>query len=1026
MAARKQGRTEITRMQAKKGTTPDKQPLTRTAVPKPEPTTSAPAPRTRLAAGASIARVPLASPQIPTAASHSPAPQGPTSHLKQQIGGTALLLVALLFLTTLLLSVFADAEHALGPLVGNWLSKFLLWNFGAFPATMGSVVLGMFAVRLVVHDQPLLRKIWALSLVLWAHGLLFLGLGELLEPLHDYTTFVHSGGLWGHLLVRAFFLPVFGPHRLGPVLILLTSLVATGLWALRITPREGLLVFWATCLQMWARAKEKWEARKNASQGEHTSLEESAALARAIEPRGRFLDRHLRPEPEDGQALDMPSSVILPPAAIGMPEPEDEDWDTPPAMAPQARPAAAQSPAAKPAARAPSGVRPPDPEAGLGDRALGVYRNLSAWRPLSPEDLVGLNPLEIRRLKARDEEVRLAAQLNEWEDREVRAQVSKRPKIAPEPKPDLDPDPLDTDLPQAPPLPRAPRRQAPAAALLPELEEEWSEGAEPPLANWTESVNPTAGELDEEPLWEEPIDPAPVRRGGVPKAEPRAEPARTNPFLSTGGVYRIPDLSILTDPPPAIHEIDEAELQGMAEALVLQLRNFGVSGKVIQIEPGPVITRFKVELAPGTPVRKIINLADDLALTLRAKRIRIQAPIPGESLVGIEIPNTKPEVVHLKEILHAPQYRDASLKLPVVLGKDIVGNPVVTDLAKAPHLLIAGQTGSGKSVCINTIMASFLFSQSPARLRMILVDPKVVELSTYQKIPHLLAPVVTKPDEAVAALKWVAWEMDRRYDVLAKAGVRNIAGFNEKIDSGAGVPDAVDPADRAVMPYLVVVIDEFADLMMVAGKEVETAVARIAQKARAVGIHLMLATQRPSTNVITGVLKANLPTRIAFQVASQIDARTILDKQGAEDLLGRGDMLFRAVDAPEPRRVHGAFVTDADAEAVAMACANQDCDFPMLDTFLTESDQEFVEEDSRAALKIDAKFADAARLVVAVRQGSTSMLQRRMEIGFARAGRIMDQLEKFGVVGKDRGSKAREVIIDEVQLEGLLDRLLDP
>lgn len=1041
MAPRKHGKTEITRLQAGRKGHEKQPPLTRTAVPKPEPTATAPNPRSRIAAGASAARVPLASPAIPSSPTHL-SPSAPTSHLKQQIGGTALLLVALLFLTTLVLSLFADAEHALGPFVGNWLSKFLLWNFGAFPATMGSVVLGMFAVRLVVHDQVLLRKIWALSLVLWTHALFFLGLGELMEPLHDYGTLVHSSGLWGHILVGAFFKPVFGAHRLGPVLVLLTSLVATGLWALRITPREGLLVFWAMSLQSWAQLKERWHAWRTTSQTETTDLEEAAALARAVEPRGRFLDRHLRPEPEDGGTLDMPSSVILPGAAVGMPEPEDfeEDYVPPqaaPAPAPRSRRAVPEAPrtpeapaVAPPAAagaRAPSGVRAPDPEAGLGDRALGVYRNLSVWRPLQAEDLVGLNPLEIRRLKARDEEVRLAAQLNEWEDREVHAQVSRRPRIAPEPAAPTFreatqlPDPASLEA--APPtVPGRPAARAALPAGLPELEEEWTQ--EPPeLANWTESVQPATGELEE--AGAEPIAPAPVHRARVPRPEPTAV-SRPNPFLSRGGTYRIPDISILAEPPPMLHEIDEVELQGMAEALVLQLRNFGVSGKVIQIEPGPVITRFKVELAPGTPVRKIVNLADDLALTLRARRIRIQAPIPGESLVGIEIPNTKPEVVHLKEILHAPQYRDPSLKLPVVLGKDIVGNPVVTDLAKAPHLLIAGQTGSGKSVCINTIMASFLFSQSPARLRMILVDPKVVELSTYQKIPHLLAPVVTKPDEAVAALKWVAWEMDRRYDVLAKAGVRNIAGFNDKIDSGAGVPDAVDPADRNVMPYLVVVIDEFADLMMVAGKEVETAVARIAQKARAVGIHLMLATQRPSTNVITGVLKANLPTRIAFQVASQIDARTILDKQGAEDLLGRGDMLFRAVDAPEPRRVHGAFVTDADAEAVAIACADQDCDFPMLDTFLTEEDQEFVEEDSRAALKLDAKFPDAARLVVAVRQGSTSMLQRRMEIGFARAGRIMDQLEKFGVVGKDRGSKAREVIIDEVQLEGLLDRLMDP
>jgi len=1020
MAPRKPGRTEITRIQARKDAG-DKPQLTRTVVQKPEATIPASG-KTRVAAGASAARMPGQAKSAPQPNTRPVAPVS-HSHLKQQIGGMVLLLVSLLFLSTLLLSLFANAEneHLLGPLVGNLLSKFLLWTLGAFPATMGSVVLGLFSVRLVVHDQPLLRKLWALGTVLWFHALFFLSLGELVEPFHDYASLSRTGGLLGHTFVRALFLPVFGAHRLGPVLVLLSSLVATGLWALRIMPREALLIFWATCLQAWARVKERWEARKLRQAGQLEELGDAGALARSVEPRGRFLDRHLRPEPEDGQSLDMPSSVILPPAQPqpAMPQPGPRRQ-----VAPQPPEEAHYAPEPL---RTPTNLRAPDPEAGLGDRALGVYRNLSVWRPLQSDDLVGLNPLEIRRLKARDEEVRLAAQMNEWEDREVRAQVSKRPRIAPVPEPETElPPPSEPSRFQEPQAPRAaaPRQNPRASAKipgLPELEEEWTEA--PPMEAFAVAPGHDEPEEDYEP---EPLPvpraaPAPVQRATIRPSEP----ARENPFVARSGVYRIPELSILPDPPASTHEVDEAELQAMAESLVLQLRNFGVSGKVIQIEPGPVITRFKVELAPGTPVRKITNLSDDLALTLKARRIRIQAPIPGESLVGIEIPNLHPEIVHLKEILHAPQFRDPAMKLPVVLGKDIVGNPVVTDLSKAPHLLIAGQTGSGKSVCINTLMASFLFSRGPDRLRMILVDPKVVELSTYQKIPHLLAPVVTKPDEAVQALKWVAIEMDRRYDVLAKAGVRNIAGFNDKADLKT-LPDAVDPADRIVMPYLVVIIDEFADLMMVAGKEVETSVARIAQKARAVGIHLILATQRPSTNVITGVLKANLPTRFAFQVASQIDARTILDRQGAEDLLGKGDMLFRAVDAPEPRRVHGAFVGDLEAEAVAWACADQDVDFPMLESFTAGEDDEFIEEDPRASQKLDAKFEDAARMIVTIRQGSVSMLQRRMEIGFARAGRLMDQMERFGIVGKDRGSKAREVLIDEVQLEDLLRRLLDP
>jgi S-DNA-T family DNA segregation ATPase FtsK/SpoIIIE len=607
---------------------------------------------------------------------------------------------------------------------------------------------------------------------------------------------------------------------------------------------------------------------------------------------------------------------------------------------------------------------------------------------------VGLNPLEIRELKRRDEEVRRAAMLNEWEDRSVQAQVSRRPRIASEPEP----------------APKPTERLA-----VPEPEDPPEMVLDEPV----EDLSRQEGDLAEDALARPRIVTPRVR----PAPKPR--PSQRQVAEEAAGRYQVPDVSILPDSPAAEYEVDEAELQATADRLVLQLRNFNVQGKVLQIEPGPVITRFKIELAPGTPVRKISNLSEDLALALRARRIRIQAPIPGESLVGVEIPNTKPETVHIKELLRSPQFRDARMKLPVVLGKDTAGHPYFTDLARAPHLLIAGQTGSGKSVCINTIMSSFLFSQSPERLRMILIDPKVVELSTYAQIPHLLAPVVTKPEEAVQALKWTAREMDRRYDILAMAGVRNIAGFNDKFEAGT-LSESMPEEERGRMPYLLLIIDEFADLMMVAGKEVETNVARIAQKARAVGIHMILATQRPSTNVITGVIKANLPTRIAFQVASQIDARTILDKQGAEDLLGRGDMLFRGIEAPEAVRVHGAFVSDEGAEAAALAASSQGVEFPMVETFDTGEDGGDGDEDTdEAPVKFDAKFAEAARLVVLARAGSVSMLQRKMEIGFARAGRLMDQLERMGVVGKDRGSKARELLLDELQVEDLIRRLED-
>jgi DNA segregation ATPase FtsK/SpoIIIE-like protein len=378
----------------------------------------------------------------------------------------------------------------------------------------------------------------------------------------------------------------------------------------------------------------------------------------------------------------------------------------------------------------------------------------------------------------------------------------------------------------------------------------------------------------------------------------------------------------------------------------------------------------------------------------------------------------------------------------VALGKNIAGEPYVTDLTRAPHLLIAGQTGSGKSVCINSIMASLLASKSPEELRMILIDPKVVELKPYEEIPHLLGSVITNPETAVQALKWATVKMDERYEKLAQSGVRNIKGFNEKVRAGAireearyrqreefgdgfearfgddlnELPEDENPPSET-MPYILIIIDELADLMMVAGKEVETNIARIAQKARAVGIHLILATQRPSTNVITGTIKANLPTRIAFQVASQIDARTILDRQGAEKLLGRGDMLYRPIESPDPERLHGAYLDDAQCEAIAEACASQNVNYPKVRTFN-------VEEESGGAGAMDEerdeKFIGAAELVVQLKQASVSLLQRRLGVGYAKAGRIVDQLERAGIVGRERGSKPREVLMDDDQLQSFL------
>jgi S-DNA-T family DNA segregation ATPase FtsK/SpoIIIE len=479
--------------------------------------------------------------------------------------------------------------------------------------------------------------------------------------------------------------------------------------------------------------------------------------------------------------------------------------------------------------------------------------------------------------------------------------------------------------------------------------------------------------------------------------------------------YRIPSIDeIFPEPPQQPLEFTEEELRAQSKLLEDQLLNFKVMGKVTQIHPGPVITRYEVELAPGVKVNRISNLADDLALALKAKSIRILAPIPGKSVVGIEVPNRKAQLVYIKEILAAPEFNIEEDTLKIAVGKTIGGDPYVADLTRAPHLLIAGQTGSGKSVCINSIMASLLLSKTPDELRLILVDPKVVELKPYDSIPHLLHPVLTQPDTAVQALKWATVEMDRRYEVLAQCNVRNIKGFNQKFREGR-LPETVPPEDRILMPYIV--IDELADLMMVAGKEVETNIARIAQKARAVGLHLILATQRPSTNVITGTIKANLPTRMAFQVASQVDARTILDRQGAEKLLGRGDMLYRPIEFPEPQRLHGCFIDDEQCERMAGACSGQFVNYPQINTFSLEDEPGEADGESEER---DEKFAEAAELVVQVKQASVSLLQRRLGLGYARSGRLVDQLERAGIVGRERGSKPRDVLMSEEELRSFL------
>ncbi len=523
-----------------------------------------------------------------------------------------------------------------------------------------------------------------------------------------------------------------------------------------------------------------------------------------------------------------------------------------------------------------------------------------------------------------------------------------------------------------------------------------------------------------------PDEPSSLREDYSEESAPDVEPETVE--LSDAPIaqyddYAIPQVSdILSEPPEQKPDYTEEELEKIGHQLEEQLENFKVKGKVLGISTGPMITRFEVEPGPGVKVSKFASLHEDLALALKAKSIRILAPIPGKSLVGVEVPNRRLQTVYCRDIFESSAFEPKPDKLIIALGKDITGNPYTMDLCRAPHVLIAGQTGSGKSVCINTIMASLLFSKTPDELRMILVDPKVVELKLYENIPHLLAPVVTQPDQAVSALKWACVEMDRRYEELAKWKVRNLVGYNQKRNEQLESADV--PAEKMEnMPYIVIVVDELADLMMVAGKEVEKYIARIAQKARAVGIHLVIATQRPSVNVITGLIKANLPARISFKVASQVDSRTVMDRAGAEKLLGRGDMLYRSGEDPEPSRVHGGFLTDEEVEKLADACANQNVHYERLETFDIEDPSEAGEEgDGGESLggKIDKLALDVARYGIERGSLSTSEVQRHFSVGFSRAGKIVDQLERLNICGPKNGSKPRVMLVNDEQ--ALYDR----
>ncbi|MDO9558334.1 MAG: DNA translocase FtsK 4TM domain-containing protein [Syntrophales bacterium] len=508
-------------------------------------------------------------------------------------------------------------------------------------------------------------------------------------------------------------------------------------------------------------------------------------------------------------------------------------------------------------------------------------------------------------------------------------------------------------------------------------------------------------------------------------------------FVDNRGVkFSLPPLTLLDQVPRKDMRMKRDSLIAIARILETKLADYGVEGKVVEVKPGPVITMYELEPAPGVKINKITNLSDDLALALRAPSVRIIAPIPGKAAVGIEIPNNVREPVQLLDVLDHEAFLQSSLKLPIALGVDIVGSPVIADLIRMPHLLIAGTTGSGKSVCLNAMICSILFKAPPDDVKFLLIDPKRLELSAYERIPHLLHPVVVNPKKASLVLRWAVEEMERRYEAISELGVKGIDAYNRLIDktrrgkakgalsarektaddqghAGEGFRTAaaklpVDIANRQKLPYIVIVIDELADLMMVAQRNVEESLARLAQMARAAGIHLILATQRPSVDVITGIIKANFPTRISFQVSSKVDSRTIIDQHGAEKLLGAGDMLFIPPGTSNLVRIHGAFVSDKEIDRIVAFICNQAT--PAHDPSIAEYEQESPEGE-KAESDFDEKYDAAVELVADLGQASISLVQRYMKIGYNRAARMIERMESEGIVGPSDGVKPRKVLI---------------
>ena len=587
--------------------------------------------------------------------------------------------------------------------------------------------------------------------------------------------------------------------------------------------------------------------------------------------------------------------------------------------------------------------------------------------------------------------------------REPGLQPVTEPAIATAPVSIPDPDSERYALPE-PSEPEPEPWPEPETSSEPDSEPEPEPEPEPPAAPEPAPAAPDPTE----PIAQGEPDPRPAPKPKKKPSKPKQLPLILDEPLRDDG-FALPPAELLSDPPVVRSAVDEENVRQRAQVLEKTISEFGIEAKVVAIEKGPVITQYEMALAPGIKVNRIIGLSDDIAMAMKAPSVRVVAPIPGKSTVGIEVPNAYRDIVKMRDLMH--ETGNKKRNLPLLLGRDAAGAPLISDMTSMPHLLIAGATGSGKSVCINSVIMSLVMFHNPDKVKLLLVDPKMVELSVYKDIPHLISPVVTDMKKAAAVLDWACGKMDERYSLIASVGSRNIASFNKLGPDGIrqrlaadGDPDDVDLADMPTfLPYVIIVVDELADLMMVASKEVETSIIRLAQKSRAVGIHLIMATQRPSVDVITGLIKSNFPSRIAFQVASKVDSRTILDRNGAEALLGSGDMLFLPPGTSKLIRAQGTYVDEDEVRNV--------CDH-LREEGLPEYSKELVQIKSTAdndPSEEDPFYLDAMRIICESQRGSLSLIQRRLSVGYSRAARLLDLMEANGIVGEYKGSQAREV-----------------